>query len=100
MKADLVIGDRRLLQLERRPDPEDMETHRRKCESGYHDTEDHGWMHVTFEDGTIADVIAGEIVLGGLYNYVEVFANNHRTRCRRRNRQRDQYAQHSSTQKR
>jgi len=49
--------------------------------TGYHDTEDHGWMHVTFEDGTIADVIAGEIVLGGIYNYVEVFANNHRTRC-------------------
>lgn len=49
--------------------------------TGYHDTEDHGWMHVTFEDGTIADVIAGEIVLGGINNYVEVFANNHRTRC-------------------
>jgi len=49
--------------------------------TGYHDTEDHGWMHVTFEDGTIADVIAGEIVLGGIYNFVEVFANNHRTRC-------------------
>lgn len=49
--------------------------------TGYHDTEDHGWMHVTFEDGTIADVIAGELVLGGIYNYVEVFANNHRTRC-------------------
>ncbi len=47
----------------------------------YHDTEDHGWMHVTFEDGTVADVISGEIVLGGIYNYVEVFANNHRTRC-------------------
>ena len=49
--------------------------------TGYYDTEDHGWMHVTFEDGTIADVIAGEIVLGGINNYVEVFANNHRTRC-------------------
>ncbi len=47
----------------------------------YHDTEDHGWMHVIFDDGTVADVIAGEIVLGGLYSYVEVFANNHRTKC-------------------
>ncbi|NLE67582.1 MAG: Gfo/Idh/MocA family oxidoreductase [Lentisphaerae bacterium] len=47
----------------------------------YHDTEDHGWMHVTFEDGTVADAISGEIVLGGIYNYVEIFANNHRTRC-------------------
>lgn len=49
--------------------------------TGYHDCEDHGWMHVTFEDGTFADVLAGELVLGGIYNYVEVFANNHRTRC-------------------
>ncbi len=47
----------------------------------YHDTEDHGWMHVVFDDGTVGDVIAGEIVLGGIYDYVEVFANNHRTRC-------------------
>lgn len=47
----------------------------------YHDTEDHGWMHVTFDDGTVADAISGEIVLGGIYNYVEIFSNNHRTRC-------------------
>jgi len=48
----------------------------------YHDIEDYGWVHVTFEDGTVADVISSEIVLGGIYNYLEVFANNHRTRCR------------------
>lgn len=47
----------------------------------YHDTEDHGWMHVTFDDGTVADAISGEVVLGGIYNYVEIFSNNHRTRC-------------------
>ncbi len=47
----------------------------------YHDVEDYGFMHVTFEDGTVADVITSEIVLGGIYDYVEVFANNHRTRC-------------------
>ena len=39
-------------------------------------------MHITFEDGTVADVITSEIVLGGIYDYVEVFANNHRTRCK------------------
>jgi len=49
--------------------------------TGYHDTEDHCWAHITFEDGSVGDVISGEIVLGGVYNYVEVFANNHRTRC-------------------
>lgn len=48
----------------------------------YHDIEDYGMMHIVFEDGTVADVIASELVLGGLYDFVEVFANNHRTRCR------------------
>ncbi len=47
----------------------------------YHDIEDYGFMHVVFEDGTVADVLTSELVLGGLYDYVEVFANNHRTRC-------------------
>jgi predicted dehydrogenase len=48
----------------------------------YHDTEDYCVMHVVFEDGTVADVIASDVVLGGIYDFVEVFANNHRTRCR------------------
>ena len=47
----------------------------------YHDTEDHCLAHITFEDGTVGDILSGEIVLGGIYNYVEIFANNHRTRC-------------------
>jgi len=47
----------------------------------YHDTEDHCWVHVTFTDGTVGDILSGEVVLGGIYNSVEVFANNHRTRC-------------------
>jgi predicted dehydrogenase len=48
----------------------------------YDDIEDYGLMHVTFEDGTVADVVTCELVLGGVYDYVEVFANNHRARCR------------------
>jgi len=48
----------------------------------YTDVEDYGWMHVVFEDGTVGDVVTGETTLGGIYDYVEVFANNHRTRCR------------------
>ena len=47
----------------------------------YLDIEDCGWIHVEFEDGTIGDLVTGEVVLGGIYDYVEVFANNHRTRC-------------------
>lgn len=47
----------------------------------YHDIEDYGFIHVIFEDGTVGDVMTSEVVLGGLYDYVEVFANNHRSRC-------------------
>ena len=38
-------------------------------------------MHVEFDDGTIADVFASDIVLGGIHNWLEVCANNHRTLC-------------------
>jgi predicted dehydrogenase len=47
----------------------------------YRDIEDYGFMHVEFEDGTVGDVVTSEVVLGGIYDYVEVFANNHRARC-------------------
>ena len=47
----------------------------------YHDVEDYGVMHVVFDDGTVGDVMTGEVTLGGIYDFVEVFANNHRTRC-------------------
>ena len=47
----------------------------------YHDVEDYGIMHVVFEDGTVADVFASELVMGGVHNWLEVYANNHRTRC-------------------
>jgi predicted dehydrogenase len=49
--------------------------------TSYVDVEDWGFMHITFSDGTIADVFASEIVMGGVHNWLEVFANNHRTRC-------------------
>jgi predicted dehydrogenase len=48
----------------------------------YLDIEDCGWMHVVFDDGTVGDVVTSEVVLGGIYDYVEVLANNHRARCR------------------
>ena len=47
----------------------------------YHDVEDYGFIHTVFDDGTVADVLTSEVSLGGIYDYVEVFANNHRTRC-------------------
>jgi hypothetical protein len=29
----------------------------------------------------IADIFASELVMGGVHNWLEIFANNHRTRC-------------------
>ena len=49
--------------------------------TSYQDIEDYGQMHVTFEDGTVADIFSSDLVLGGVHNWLEVFANNHRTRC-------------------
>jgi predicted dehydrogenase len=47
----------------------------------YHDIDDFSLMHVVFEDGTIADIIASDILVGGIHNWLEVAANNHRTVC-------------------
>lgn len=47
----------------------------------YHDIDDFSVMHVVFEDGTVADIFASDIILGGIHNWLEVAANNHRTIC-------------------
>jgi predicted dehydrogenase len=47
----------------------------------YNDIEDYAQVHVTFSDGTVADIFASELVLGGVQNSLEVVCNNHRTRC-------------------
>jgi predicted dehydrogenase len=47
----------------------------------YYDIDDFSMMHVTFEDNTIATVFASDIILGGIHNWLEVAANNHRTIC-------------------
>jgi len=47
----------------------------------YKDTEDFAMLHVVFEDGTIADLFASELVLGGVHNWIEVNTTNHRTIC-------------------
>jgi predicted dehydrogenase len=49
--------------------------------ANYHDIDDFSIMHVVFEDGTVADIIASDILLGGIHNWLEVCANNHRTIC-------------------
>ena len=47
----------------------------------YHDIEDFSVVHVVFDDGTIADIFASEIIMGGIHNWIEIAANNHRTVC-------------------
>jgi predicted dehydrogenase len=47
----------------------------------YTDIEDFCAVHVVFEDGTVADIFSSEIILGGIHNWLEVAANNHRTIC-------------------
>ena len=47
----------------------------------YTDIEDFSMMHVVFEDGMVADIFASDIILGGIHNWLEVVANNHRTLC-------------------
>ena len=49
--------------------------------SDYCDIDDFSLMHITFEDGTIADIISSDILVGGIHNWIEVAANNHRTIC-------------------
>jgi predicted dehydrogenase len=49
--------------------------------SSYKDVEDYAAIHVVFDDGTIADIVASELLHGGVKNYLEVHASNHRTIC-------------------
>jgi len=44
--------------------------------SGYDDIEDWASILVTFEDGTVAQVTAADTTLGGIRNYLTVFASN------------------------
>ncbi|MDT0645125.1 Gfo/Idh/MocA family oxidoreductase [Zunongwangia sp. F260] len=45
------------------------------------DVEDYALTHIVFEDGTVADIVASELLHGGVKNYLEVHASNHRTVC-------------------
>jgi len=47
----------------------------------YRDVEDFAMLHVLFQDGSIADLFASELVLGGVHNWIEVNSSNHRSIC-------------------
>lgn len=43
---------------------------------GYEDIEDWGSLLITFDDGTVAQITASDTTLGGIRNYLTVFASN------------------------
>ena len=47
----------------------------------YTDVEDYANVHIVFEDGTVADITASELSHGGVKNFLEVHAHNHRSIC-------------------
>ena len=47
----------------------------------YYDIDDFSTMHLEFQDGTVADIVASDILQGGIHNWLEIAANNHRTIC-------------------
>jgi len=47
----------------------------------FYDIDDVAAMHIEFDDGTVADIAAATVVIGGIRNYLRVSANNHVTYC-------------------
>ncbi len=45
------------------------------------DCEDFGSILITFEDGSVAQVTSSDVVLGGIYNYVQIFGSQGRIEC-------------------
>jgi len=53
----------------------------RYCGTELADCEDWGAAYITFEDGSVADVCSSDVVLGGVYNHMQVFLSNGRIEC-------------------
>ncbi len=49
--------------------------------TGLADCEDWGAAIITFEDGSVAEVASSDVVLGGIYNHVQVFSSQGRIEC-------------------
>ncbi|MFO7947400.1 MAG: Gfo/Idh/MocA family oxidoreductase [Armatimonadota bacterium] len=48
---------------------------------GLVDCEDWGAVLITFEDGSVAEVVSTDVVLGGIYNRMQLFCSNGRVEC-------------------
>lgn len=49
--------------------------------TGWKDVEDWGAMLVTFEDGSVAEISAADTTLGGVRNFLEIYASRLRMHC-------------------
>ncbi len=45
------------------------------------DCEDWGAAFITFEDGSVAEVCSSDVVLGGIYNHMQIFLSTGRIEC-------------------
>lgn len=50
--------------------------------TGLADCEDFGAAFITFDDGSVAQVCSSDVVLGGIYNHLDVFLSTGRIQCR------------------
>lgn len=48
---------------------------------GLMDCEDWGAVLITFDDGSVAEVVSTDVVLGGIYNRLQIFCSNGRVEC-------------------
>ncbi|NSW56106.1 MAG: Gfo/Idh/MocA family oxidoreductase [Armatimonadetes bacterium] len=59
-----------------------VEEPRKYLKTGLVDCEDFGVVIITFEDGSMAQVCSSDVVLGGIYNHLDVFLSTGRIQCR------------------
>ncbi|HZE99661.1 MAG TPA: Gfo/Idh/MocA family oxidoreductase [Planctomycetota bacterium] len=48
---------------------------KKHMKSDWDDVEDYGTIHLTFDDGSVACLTSSDIVMGGIYNYLQVFGS-------------------------
>ena len=48
---------------------------KKHMKTGWDDVEDYGTIHMTFDDGSVACLTSCDIVMGGIYNYLQVFGS-------------------------
>ena len=52
-----------------------QEEPRKFMKTGWEDVEDYGSIHLSFDDGSVAQLTSCDIVMGGIYNYLTVYGS-------------------------